>query len=106
MVMYWDWGNVALAFSAFAGLAMMALNFGFGETHSRPPESAQEHRWYEVMELLTELARKAAITERTEKQLLMVRETIEMMNHTKASPLKERDYEKETANHVSANRKN
>ncbi len=71
--MYWDWGNVALAFSAFAGLTMVALNFGFGEIHSRPPESVQEHRWHEVMVLLTELARKAAVTEKAEKQLSMVR---------------------------------
>jgi hypothetical protein len=107
--MYWDWGNVALAFSVFAGLVIVALNFGFGAVHSRPPGSAEEHRWYEVMSLLTELTRKAAMTEKAEKQLLMVREAAQMMmynSNIEMNRLKKPDHETEPGDSVRVNGEN
>ncbi|GEM_PF-2980751 len=89
---------------------MVALNFGLGEIHSRPPESAQEHRSYELMALLTELTRKAAIAEKTERQLSMIQEATQtMMNNLEANKeankRKKPDYAKEPSSSLSANGK-
>lgn len=87
--MYWDWESVSIVFSLLMGLTIVILSVGFGVIHSRPPASPQEHHWYELEVFLAEVARKAAMAERAEKRLSMVREAAQMiLNNLEASELK------------------
>jgi hypothetical protein len=89
--MYWDWESIAIVSYLLTGLTVVILSFGVGAVHTRPPASPQEHRWQEVMALLTEVTRKAAMVDKTEKRLSMIREAAEaILNNLEESELKNR----------------